>query len=58
MSKSEVFSGPSFPVFGVNTGKYGQEKTPHLDALNAVHELYLTIIYIAISGGFRNLSSA
>ena len=25
-----VISGPYFPVFGVNTGKYGPEKTPYL----------------------------
>ena len=28
MSKYGVFSGPYFPVFGLNTGKYGPEKTP------------------------------
>ena len=28
MSKCKVFSGPYFPVFGLNTGKYGPEKTP------------------------------
>ena len=27
MSKYGVFSGPYFPVFGMNTGKYGPEKT-------------------------------
>ena len=26
MSKYGVFSGPYFPVFGLNTGKYGLEK--------------------------------
>ena len=31
MSKYGVFSGPYFPVFGLNTGKYGPEKTPYLD---------------------------
>ena len=39
------FSGPYFPVFGVNTeslriqskyGKYGPEKTPYLDTFHAV----------------------
>ena len=25
-----VFPGQYFPVFGVNTGKYGPEKTPYL----------------------------
>ena len=37
MSKYGVFSGPYFPIFGMNTeiygetGKDGPEKTPHLD---------------------------
>ena len=30
-SKYGVFSGPYFPVFGLNTGKYGPEKTLYLD---------------------------
>ena len=30
------FSGPYFPVFGLNTGKYGPEKTPYLDHFHAV----------------------
>ena len=34
VSKYEVFSGASFPVFGVNTGKCGPEKTPYLDTLS------------------------
>ena len=31
ISKYRVFSGPYFPVFGLNTGKDGPEKTPYLD---------------------------
>ena len=31
-----VFSGPYFPVFGLNTGKYGPEKTPYLEIFCAV----------------------
>ena len=31
MSKYGVFSGPYFPVFGLNTGKYGPEETPYLN---------------------------
>ena len=31
MSKYGVFSGLHFPVFGLNTGKYGPEETPYLD---------------------------
>ena len=36
VSKYRVFSGPYFPLFGLNTGKYGPEKTPHLDTFHAV----------------------
>ena len=31
MSKHEVISGPYFPLFGLNIGKYGQEITSYLD---------------------------
>ena len=34
--KYGVFSGPYFPVFGLNTGKYGPEKTPYLDTFHAL----------------------
>ena len=33
MSKYGLFSGPYFPVFELNTRKYGPEKTLYLDAL-------------------------
>ena len=45
VSKYGVFSGPYFPVFGLNTylsvfspsaGKYGPEKTSYLDKFHAV----------------------
>ena len=36
VSKYGVFSGLYFPVFGLNTGNYGPEKTPHLDTFHAV----------------------
>ena len=35
-SKFRDFSGPCFPVFGLNTGKYGPEKAPYLDTFHAV----------------------
>ena len=35
-SNTKFFSGPYFPVFSPNTGKYGPEKTPYLDAFHAV----------------------
>ena len=36
MSRYGVFSGPYSPVFGfgLNTGKYGPEKTPYLDSFH------------------------
>ena len=37
VSKYEVISGPYFPVFNPNTGKYGPEITPHLDTFHTVH---------------------
>ena len=36
VSKYGVFSGPYFPVFGLNAGKYGPGKTPYLDIFLAV----------------------
>ena len=36
MSKYGVISGPYFPAFGLNTGKYGPEITPYLDTFHAV----------------------
>ena len=30
------FSGPYFPVFGLNSGKYRPEKTPYLNTFHAV----------------------
>ena len=35
VSKYGVFSSPYFPVFGLNTEKYGPEKTPYLDTFHA-----------------------
>ena len=39
VSKYGVFSGPYFPVFSPNTGKYGSERTPYLDHFHAVWTL-------------------
>ena len=39
LSKYGVFSGSYFPVFGLNTGKYGPEET-----------LYLNIIRTLVTG--------
>ena len=44
VSKYGVISGPYFPVFGLNTGKYGSEKTPYLDTFHAVISGKMNII--------------
>ena len=36
MSKHRVFSGPYFLIFGLNTRKYGPQKTPYLDTFLTV----------------------
>ena len=35
MSKYGVISAPYFPVFGLNTEKYGPKITPYLDTFHA-----------------------
>ena len=37
MSKDAVFSGPHFPVLGLNTGRYRSEKPPYLDTFHVVN---------------------
>ena len=37
MSKYGVFSGPYFPVFSPNAGKYGPEKSPDLGTFHTVN---------------------
>ena len=41
MSKYGVISGPCFPVFSPNTGKYGPEITPYMDTFHTVYMIYL-----------------
>ena len=36
MCKHRVISGPYFPVFSPNTGKYGPEIPPHLDTFHSL----------------------
>ena len=38
LPKYRVFSGPYFPVFSPNTGKYGPEKALYLDTFRVVGE--------------------
>ena len=45
----EFFSGPYFPVFSPNAGKYGPEKTPYLDTFHEslgilIHVMQVTIL--------------
>ena len=65
MSKYEVFSGPYFPVFGlnteicgVNTGKYGPEKTPYLDTFHTVIINGINLIFTIPQGGIVKLKSS
>ena len=42
VSEYRAFSGPYFPVFGMNssnTGKRGPEKTPNLDIFHVVYKI-------------------
>ena len=38
VSKYGAFSGPYFPVFSPNAGKYGRKKNPYLDTIYAVYD--------------------
>ena len=39
-----IYSGPYFPEFGLNTGKYGPEITPYLDTFHIMLDLDLIIL--------------
>ena len=41
MAKYGVFSGPYFPIFSPNTGKYGLEKTSYLNTFHAVSDIHI-----------------
>ena len=44
-----VFSGPYFPVFSPNTGKYGPEKTPYLHfSRNVTRKIDITFLYVCL----------
>ena len=45
VSKYGANSGPYFPVFGLNTEKYGTEITPYLDTFHAV-QVKIFIIFL------------
>ena len=44
VSKYGVISGPYFPVFGLNTGKYRPEITPYLDTFH-VEYLFAWLVF-------------
>ena len=41
-------SGPYFPVFSSNAGKYEPEKTPHLDIFQALIEKNLFLCHVIV----------
>ena len=46
--KYGAFHGPYFPVFGLNTGKYGPEITPYLDTFRAVNVMSINFVKTTI----------
>ena len=48
VSKYGAFHGPYFPVFGLNTGKYGPEITPYLDTFRAVNVMSINFVKTTI----------
>ena len=55
VSKYEVFSGPPFPIIGVNTGKYGPGKTPSLDTFSGI---YSSTNWPPFTGGQSSISNS
>ena len=53
VSKYGVISDPYFPVFGLNTGKYGPEITPYLAAYYAV----IVFSYSSLNNPFHFLAT-
>ena len=51
------FSGPYFSVFGLNTGKYGPEKTPYLNTFHAVLSSALDIMLLVSMNHLLNTLS-
>ena len=52
MSNYGVFSAPYFPAFGLNTRKYGAEKTPYLDTFHEVkttNDSTIAIIHVKLN---------
>ena len=45
VSKYGVFSGPYFPVFGLNTEKYGPERTPYFHTFHVIKNCHTNHIF-------------
>ena len=54
VSNYGVISGPYFPLFGPNTGKYGPEITPYLDTILAVIALQFEQKHVRDKGFLYN----
>ena len=48
LSRCGSFSCPYFPVFGLDTGKYGPEKVPHLGKFHAVMTQFTCGVKLAL----------
>ena len=46
VSKYGYFSGPYFPVFRLNTGNYGPQKTPYLDTFHALNRKVIGLLML------------
>ena len=58
VSKYGVFSGPYFPAFGLNTGKYGLEKTPYLDTFHTVYIILITFtLFLKVKKNLKAFSN-
>ena len=56
MSRYGVISGPYFPVFGLNAGKYGLEITPYLDTFYALKLVSSSLKYIEAKTHLENVT--
>ena len=58
MAKYVVISGPYFPVFNPNTGKYGPELTTYLDTFHTVLYLWISEINLLNFADDNSISAA
>ena len=55
MFKCGVFSGPYFPLFGLNTGKCGPEETPYMDTFHPM-VMIESVIEKIVEGSIKSSS--